>query len=147
MWLLTGSEGVEDFNKRIVDHLRRDWHYFERRGDGLVVVHSAVVHAMKSLSQQPDFQAGETTLGDLLSIVRTKMLVVAVNSSSLIEPEVLHGDRVHANAPARADSSIVKRELGRIIESGHEKQDYWLKIEFKVLHTASDRQEGTNLQA
>lgn len=147
MWLLTGSEGLDDFNKRISDHLRRDCHYFERRGDGVVVVHSAVVDTMKSLSQRPECQAGETALRDLLSLVRTKLLIVAVDSSSLMDPKVRHDDRAHTNAQVRADSSILKRELGRIIERGYEKQDYWFKTEFEVSHTGSDRQEGTSVQA
>lgn len=146
VWLLTGSGGLDHFNKRIVDHLRRDCHYFETRGDR-VVVHSAVVDTMKSLSQRPECQAGETALGDLLSLVRSRLLVVAVNSSSLMEPEVQDGNRAHTNAQVRADSSILKRELGRIIERGYKKQDYWLKTRFEVPRTETNRQEGTKVQA
>lgn len=98
-------------------------------------MHSAVADTMESLSQRLGNSEGDTALGDLLSLVRTELLVVAVNSSGHIEHKVQHSNRAHTNAQMRADSSTLKKRLGRIIQRGDWSPGYWLKPEFEARHT------------
>lgn len=126
VWLVSGVDGLDDFNKRIVDHLRRDSHYFEEGKHGEVKVHSQVRATMKTLSEMPQCRRGETALGDLLELVSTRLLVVELEDKKMGKGGT--SDK-HANTQgrARADSKEVREALDSII--GNRKPAYWLKGE------------------
>lgn len=81
---------------------------------------------MQSLSQRLECQAGKTALGDLLRIVRTKLLVVALEPSGLVKPKIPAHKGASAEAQVRADSSTLRMDLAEIIKRGTEERDYWL---------------------
>lgn len=144
VWLLEGSKGLRDFHKRIVNSSTREGSFFEterKNGQFSPSVNSAVLATMQSLSQRPECQARETALGDLLGIVRTKLLVVALDPISPVEPKV-SDNGADTKAQVRADSSTLKRDLAGIIKRA-EKQDYWLKTEFKMPGTERVHQGGS----
>lgn len=104
-------------------------------------MHRAVLDAMQSLSQRPECQAGKTALGDLLRIVRTKLLVVALYSSSL----PAHDGASEENK-LRVDSCTLRKDLARIIKRGTEERDYWLNVDFKIAGKERDQHEGTSVK-
>lgn len=153
VWLLGGSQGLDEFNKRIVDEFGKQCHYFEREmkggkgGKGGSVVHRAVLDTMQSLSRRPECQAGKTALGDLLRIVRTKLLVVALDSSGLVKPEIPAHKGASAEAQVRANSSTLSRDLAGIIKRGTEDRDYWLNVDFKIANKERDQTEWATSQS
>lgn len=128
MWLVSGIEGLNEFNKKIVDHLLRDSQYFEEERHGEVKVHPHVRATMQTLSKMPHCRLGETALGDLLNLVSTRLLVVDLEDKKL--GQEMASDK-HANTQdrARADSKEVREALDSIIKQGNRKQAYWLKGE------------------
>lgn len=125
MWLLYGTRGLDEFNKKIVDHLGHDCHYFEKGRNGKVKVHPEVVAMMTALSENSQCRRGETALGDLLNLVSTRLLVVELGLG-----EGGANDK-HANTQgqARAESTELREKLDSIIRRGSKKQAYWFKGE------------------
>ncbi|KAI1876173.1 uncharacterized protein JN550_001669 [Neoarthrinium moseri] len=127
IWLLEGPKGLKDFNDKIVDEFRKECHYFELKkenGQTTSKVHTAVEHKMKSLSSHPWCEQSKTALGDLLKLVRDRLLVVTLDAPASVKGKIPH-DRTRVQV--RADSSTLKAELDEIVRRGKMNQAYWLK--------------------
>lgn len=126
--MVSGIDGLDKFNNKIVDHLRRDSNYFEEGKHGEVRVHSQVRATMKTLSEMSQCRRGETALGDLLKLVSTRLLVVDLEDKKV--GKGVSSDK-HANTQgrARADSTEVREALDSIIKQGNKRKAYWLKGE------------------
>lgn len=123
-----GIDGLDNFNKKIVDDLRRETKFFEEGRHGEVKVHPEVRATVKTLSETPQCRRGETALGDLLKLVSTRLLVVDLEDKKVGKGTA--GDK-HANTQvrARAESTEVREALDTIIKQGNRKPAYWLKGE------------------
>ena len=128
VWLVSGTKGLDEFNEKIVDHLRRKSHYFEDGPDGKVKVHSEVLATMEALSKNPQCRWAETALGDLLKVVRTRLLVVGLEEK---DPggETANDNGANTRGQSRADSTGLRTELDSIIRLGNENPAYWLEGE------------------
>lgn len=147
VWLLDGPKGLQNFNKTIVDEFDTQSHYYEFEEESGYSVHRAVLATMQSLSQRPECQAGKTALGDLLMIVRTKLLVVALEPSGLVKPKIPAHKGASAEAQVRANSSTLSRDLAGIIKRGTEERNYWLNVDFKIANKERDQTEGATSQS
>lgn len=125
VWLVYGTRGLDDFNKKIVDHLGHDCHYFEKGRDGRVKVHPEVVSTMKALSKDSQCKRGETALGDLLNLVSTRLLVIQLE----LGEGGVNDQHANTQAQSRANSTELRKELDSIIRHGNKKQAYWFKGE------------------
>lgn len=131
VWMVWGKQELEEFNKRIVNEFGKSVHYFElekRNGQTSCRVHSAVSATMDELAQHAECKAGKTALGDLLKLVRTRLLVVSLGSQSFGKgktPQINADTQVQP----RADSRALKMALDEIIERGKKNRSYWLKGE------------------
>lgn len=131
VWMVWGKQELEEFNKRIVNDFGKQVHYFElekKNGQTSCRVHSAVSATMDKLAQHVECKAGNTALGDLLKLVRTRLLVVSLGSQSFGKgktPQINADTQVQP----RADSRALKMALDEIIERGNKNRSYWLKGE------------------
>lgn len=125
---MSGVDGLEEFNSKIVDDLRRETKFFEEGRHGEIKVHPEVRATVKTLSETPQCRRGETALGDLLKLVSTRLLVVDLEDKKMGKGTA--SDK-HANtqARARAESTEVREALDSIIKQGDRKPAYWLKGE------------------
>lgn len=106
-------------------------HYFEmetKHGSITFKVHKAVLDTMEMLSQHPECEHEVTALGDLLNIVRRKLLVVALGPKTFGNGTALEGS-TDTQASARADAMTLNSDLSGIIKRGNQKHSYWLKGE------------------
>lgn len=128
---MSGNHELDEFNKRIVNEFGKPVHYFEhemRDGQKSLRVHSAVSATMKRLAQNTECTAGRTALGDLLRVVRKKLLVVELADSNNGQAKT-HQASADAQTQSRADSRTLKRDIADIIERGKKDPSYWLKGE------------------
>lgn len=131
VWMVYGTNELLEFNKRIANELGKQEHYFRQdraNGGTSFRVHPAVTSMMDRLSQHPHCIAGQTALGDLLWVVRNKLLVVALESPAA---GTGNSQQFSANTQfqARADAKILKSDLDSIIRRGNQRGSYWLKGE------------------
>lgn len=125
---MSGRNGLDRFNEKIVDNLRRECHYFEERQNGDVRVHSEVLAMMESLSKNPQCRRGESALGDLLNLVSTRLLVVALEDQP-VGRGTADGQYFNTQGKARAESPELRMALDSIIQKGDADRAYWLKGE------------------
>jgi hypothetical protein len=131
VWMVHGSEELNAFNDRIINEFGTKIHYFEpvmKSGRSSFQVHKAVSSMIVKLAQHPACEAGQTALGDLLEIVRTKLIVVELGDKA---PGQGRAPQISANTqtPSRAHSETLEKDLGNIIELGNRYPSYWLKGE------------------
>lgn len=127
--MVFGTEELNEFNKRIVNEFGRSVHYFEvekRNGKTSFRVHSAVSDTMDRLAQHVECRSGETALGDLLKIVKCKLLVAELGVPPT-EKGKTHDASADTQIQSRADSSTLTKDLAYIIELGKKNRSYWLK--------------------
>lgn len=129
--MVYGIEELQDFNNRITNEFGKQVHYFElekANGRTSFRVHATVTTMMDRLAQHPQCIAGATALGDLLKVVRKRLLVVALGP-----PATGNGNTyqvgTNAQSQSRADSMTLNKEVGDIIQKGNQNGFYWLKGE------------------
>lgn len=131
VWVVYGNHELDEFNKRIVNEFGKPVHYFEhemRNGQKSLRVHSAVSATMKGLAQQTECTAGKTALGDLLRVVRKKLLVVELSDSATSQAKTYQASASTQTQP-RVDSGTLKKDIVEIIEKGRKDPSYWFKGE------------------
>ncbi|KAH8788006.1 hypothetical protein F5883DRAFT_531251 [Diaporthe sp. PMI_573] len=131
VWMVYGTRQLNTFNDEIVNEFGKECHYFQmEKRNGVVSsrVHEAVCKMMDKLAQRPECKAGNTALGDLLGVVRTRLLVVRLGdlTSAKGKRQSLDGN---AQTQTRADSMTVKMMLHGIINRGKRDPLYWLQGE------------------
>ncbi|KAK2611673.1 hypothetical protein N8I77_005003 [Diaporthe amygdali] len=129
VWLVNGPSGLDKFNKEIVNEFGAESHYFERENRSGVAsykVHGAVIATMETLSRHPECEDGATALGDLLKVVRTRLLVVALKSGKFGK-ETPFPESAGGQVQTRADAVAFKTALEHIIRKGKERPTYWIR--------------------
>ncbi|PVH79109.1 HET-domain-containing protein, partial [Cadophora sp. DSE1049] len=115
IWLLYGFPSLNDFNKKyVVDAMDQLCPYFEIEGkvgeNKRAKLHPAVEETMDLLSKDQECKVGvDSAIKDLLSIVRTKLLVVNLNVESV----------------ARATAKELRLALQDIVDKGEGNESYW----------------------
>ena len=115
IWLLYGYASLNVFNnKYVVDSMEQLCPYFEIEVKSpeskQAKLHPAVEETMDLLSKDQECRAGvKSAIKDLLAIVRTKLLVVNLNTRSA----------------ARATARELRLALQEIVEKGKENENYW----------------------
>lgn len=130
VWMVYGAKRLDKFNDNIVNDFGKSCHYFEmekRNGEVSSRVHEAVREMMDSLAREPECAMGETALGDLLEVVKTRLLVVRLGPPTFGKGKPQQPD---ANGQIeRADSMALNRKLDAIIKRGEQNPSYWLQGE------------------
>ncbi|KAF2653766.1 hypothetical protein K491DRAFT_602167 [Lophiostoma macrostomum CBS 122681] len=76
IWIMYGTEALNEFNRRFENSSFYEWK--TEHGQRVTKVHEIAIQYMDRLALDPVCQVGTTALGDLLEIVRTGLLVVAL---------------------------------------------------------------------
>lgn len=129
--MVYGIKELQDFNKRIENEFGKQVHYFElekANGGTSFKVHASVTAMMDSLAQHPQCIAGKTALGDLLKVVRKRLLVVELGPPPTGNGST-HQVGTNSQFPSRANSETLKKELDDIVQKGNQNGFYWLKGE------------------
>lgn len=129
--MVYGIKELQEFNKNVANEFGKQVHYFEldrTSGGTSFRVHAAVTAMMDKLAQHAQCIAGETALGDLLKVVRKKLLVVALEAPTTGKGST-HQVGTNAEFQIRADSMTLKKELDEIVKKGNQNGLYWLKGE------------------
>ncbi|KAG4432452.1 hypothetical protein IFR05_012067 [Cadophora sp. M221] len=114
IWLLYGTASLNEFNDRyVVDNMDQLCPYFEIEGTGAAKrakLHPAVLETMNLLANDPECKSGvHSAIKDLLSLVRTKLLVVNLKQGS----------------PSRATAQELHQALDDIVQRGEKDENYW----------------------
>lgn len=129
--MVYGIKDLQEFNNKVANEFGKQVHYFElekTNGGTTFRVHHAVTTMMDKLAKHPQCIAGETALGDLLKVVRKKLLVVALDAPDAGNGKS-HESGTNAQFQLRADSMTLKKELDDIVQKGKQNGFYWLKGE------------------
>lgn len=137
VWVLYGFEELKNFNASIVGKQDEPCEFFitEPIGDTTRLkahIHPAVQARLDSMSQDPECQ-GNTALGALLDIVKTKLLVVALPERSESSSEgfsVINADAHRQTSQLfgkhRASAQAFVKALDDILKGRDAKRDsYW----------------------
>jgi len=127
IWLLHGSEVLQNFNDRIVDDVGQKSHWFEfkvkragqRERGKVAVVHHHVRGIMRALRKDQECAPG-TAMGDLLEIVQEKLLVVKLGVATIRNegsPKSSPGCRIY--------SEELLDCLHEMISKGEKDESYW----------------------
>lgn len=128
--MVYGTRQLNTFNDKIVNEFGKECHYFEmEKRNGVVSsrVHNAVCEMMDKLAQRPECKAGNTALGDLLEVVRTRLLVVRLGPPTFEKGKPQKFD-VNTQIQ-RADAMTLKAKLDDILRIGNQNPSYWVKGE------------------
>ncbi|KAK4652362.1 hypothetical protein QC762_610470 [Podospora pseudocomata] len=122
IWLLYGTDHLERFNSQIIDEGRHRSHWFKVDKDkDEAFVHPHVQATIRALYYDPECKA-ETALKELLTIVKTKLLVVELDPpatpvSSSAPPRSTNGSRAY--------SQELMERLDDIVARGKTDESYW----------------------
>lgn len=125
--MVYGTRQLNKFNNNIVNEFGKPCHYFEmekKNGEVCSRVHDAVCEMMDRLAQSAECRAGKTALGDLLEVVRTRLLVVRLGPPTSRKGKA---QQLDANTQVRADAATLKAKLEDIIRRGERDSSYWLE--------------------
>lgn len=117
VWLLFGNEKLEKFNREIVDENGQQNHWFQRKkqGSAKAVVHRHVRGTIAALLRDQEC-VGHTAIGDLVRIVKDKLLVVELGGARTFgdgdvnsPPTSLKGCRVYSHELMASLDAVMKR--------------------------------------
>ncbi|KAK1826462.1 HET-domain-containing protein [Podospora conica] len=118
VWLLFGNENLEKFNSEIVDEHGQPNHWFQKKkkqGSAKAVVHRYVRGTITALLKDQEC-VGQTAIGDLVRIVKDKLLVVELGGARTFGdgdlnslPTSLKGCRVYSHELMQSLDAVVKR--------------------------------------
>ncbi|RSL39146.1 hypothetical protein CEP53_014279 [Fusarium sp. AF-6] len=129
IWLMYGEDGLDIFNQEKPSSLSSDGKYFyqgKREGQGgmlITRVHPVVVEWMDHMAADPACEVGTTALGNLLDLIRTRLLVV--------KPEGKPGLDLDTRSlpgpvgPQRCTSGELEERMRKISDE-NETERYWL---------------------
>lgn len=122
IWLLHGTDTLDKFNNdwlRMQDHSTAT--YFKRLTPKRTTVHPVVQRIMGALLEDPECR-GETAVGDLLRLVKDRMLVVGLESGTHL---TVPGMTAYPDSEgARATSKELLEELSKILVHAKD-SSYW----------------------
>ncbi|RFN49035.1 het-domain-containing protein [Fusarium flagelliforme] len=76
IWLMYGSEGLDAFNRSFNRGQAENPSYYEIDMNGMAKVHHVALRWLEHMARDPVCQVGQTALGNLLEIIRDRLLVV-----------------------------------------------------------------------
>ncbi|KAF7559256.1 hypothetical protein G7046_g4896 [Stylonectria norvegica] len=139
VWLLYDLKTLDNFNHSIRGGVKMDSEppYYvisNRDGPRTARLHPSIVDCISDLSQHPECMVGKTALGDLLAIVRDRLLVIDLPSSSeTTEPnaESFPGIPVVSTPEkdqlvSRATARQLRKSLADILDKARDKPTYLL---------------------
>lgn len=122
VWLLYGYDELRQFNKRLHSRLQnvsRFWVMKETEGpESSASVHPIIVELMEIMGKELA-RVGPTAIGDLLEMVKTRLLVVPLARST-----GQSGSSFSAPPVGRATASDLEVELKRILEKANRDERY-----------------------
>jgi len=136
IWMLYGSDGLDVFNDRLeIEGDTSSTFFIEGRGDGDACIHPIFATTMLRMAQDQECSA-DTALNDLLNIVSSKFLVVALPPRAPLPdpaigyqapglPEVIITDAEPLPGPFRATTLDILEALDRIMDKGEKNGQYW----------------------
>ncbi|KAF4952468.1 hypothetical protein FGADI_6702 [Fusarium gaditjirri] len=122
VWLLDGQQGLDDFNDSIRGGVKHDYDppYYITRGaaDQMVAfIHPVVTQQLDDLSRRTGTEANKSALGDLVTIVKEKLLIVDLPLEDGITAEPSENKQgpkiIHTRSPSDEDSGIPRRVTAR----------------------------------
>jgi serine/threonine protein kinase len=130
IWLLYGTDVLNDFNKDIVGEMGEPSPYFEiEKMDNkkIAKVHPAVDAAMDALRKDQECRRENTAMLDLLHIVQTKLLVVNLGPATIGDGETTASppDKTKIQVGYRASAWMFRDALDEIIGKGEKNERYW----------------------
>lgn len=128
VWLLYGNEELEKFNNCLHDSFKDTspyWALDNKRPE----VHPSVKKCMDHIGEDPEC-SGSTAVGDLLRIVRTKLLVVKLppKTMSFRQQMAARSSTSSTSSPSghyRAKAEDFHEALKGILEKGKSNDKYW----------------------
>jgi serine/threonine protein kinase len=145
IWLLYGTDVLNDFNKDIVGEMGEQSPYFEieKKIDSKVAkLHPAVSAAMDALSRDQECWLVDTAIRDLLHVVKKKLLVINLGAATMLVNEAetpgTPPDKTKIQVGSRASAWMLCDELDEIIGKGEKNKSYW--------HTGKNRDHIQRLQ-
>jgi serine/threonine protein kinase len=142
VWLLYGYEGLRDFNASIIGDQGKHSSFFVSRKveqpdntpGWLVDIHPAVETCLEELAKDQEC-SGKTALRGLLDVIRTKLLVIALNEQIISPPEFTNVQVTDIDATSniqqpsgkiRATAAEFVQALDRILQHKNSNDDsYW----------------------
>lgn len=149
MWLLYGYDWLLEFNKSLKVGSMNASPYWEPEGNGGAKVHRSVIFSMGYIAENDPECTRNTSsaIKDLLQLVKTKLLVVALpmDSRTFVSPVVetpisvvpTLGPTINfpeennqlrpdpTPGPYRAKAQVFSSELDKILEKGSKDDKYW----------------------
>lgn len=124
IWLLYGYEELERFNRSMRVALGASSPYWvldetDAKGHS-ACIHPSVMACMDIVGRDPEC-VGETAIGDLLKIVKTKLLVVPLPRSS----STFGQQNSQPPAGCRARAEDLERALKELVNKGRSNDRYW----------------------
>ncbi|CAH0058629.1 unnamed protein product [Clonostachys solani] len=117
VWIHYGPDGLRQFNKALAakDGGSAAYYAIETRlGSTTAVLHECVENCISHLLE--DAQGQDSALGDLIHLVKSKLLVIALSPNGSSESSI----------PCRADSMEVRQELISILSKYEDEPSYRL---------------------
>ncbi|KAF5597857.1 serine threonine kinase [Fusarium pseudocircinatum] len=141
VWLLDGQEGLNNFNDSIRGGVKHDYDppYYITRGaaDQMVAfIHPVVMQQLDDLSRRTEAQANKSALGDLVTIVKEKLLIIDLpledrNTPQLSEssqgPKITHTispSDVESEIPRRVTAAYLRQSLTQILDRANNDPKY-----------------------
>jgi serine/threonine protein kinase len=139
VWTLYGHDGLVSFENRLAGGLGESGTFYTIDNDSMgkkAKLHPDVVSTMEFIAQ--DLKCGrETALKDLLDVIRSKLLVIELNSPHIpysvlqssetpVTPRIVLGDSPSKLGTYRANAEDLVAALEAIIAKGRESYMYWL---------------------
>ena len=131
IWLLYGTDALNEFNDNIVGEMKESSPYFEitvRGNEKTAKVHTAVNDTMEALSWDQECKVRENTaIKDLLSIVKKRLLVVNLGPATVNDREAAASspDGSETQVGFRASAQDLCLALDEIIDKGKKIKRYW----------------------
>ncbi|ROV87924.1 hypothetical protein VSDG_09444 [Cytospora chrysosperma] len=128
VWLLYGNEELEKFNHCLYNSFQNDSPYWAFAED-YAQVHPSVQKCMELIGKDQEC-VGSTAIGDLLNIVRTKLLVVSLPSRTISVRQRFAAKASTASTASSSGQFRAKAEdfhdaLKQIMEKGRFNDKYW----------------------
>lgn len=128
VWLLYGNDELEKFNNCLHDAFGSNSPYWALNNNR-AQVHPSVQICMDLIAKDPEC-TGSTAIGDLLSIVRTKLLVVLLPPKTMsfrqhMVGKASTGSTASASGRFRAKAEDFHDALKCIMEKGRSNDKYW----------------------
>jgi serine/threonine protein kinase len=124
VWLLDGQEGLDNFNDSIRGGVKHDYDppYYTTRGAAYQMdafVHPIVKQQLDDLSRRTEAQTNGSALGDLVTIVKERLLIVDLPFEDRNTPEPsehIQGPRItHTSSPSDEESGTPRRVTARYL--------------------------------